>query len=154
MADDLIERLTECLGENVTDGMFCTVRAGLLREAADALSRAEAERDAMRESHRNLHRRCQEAESALPEYKRILAIPPDGDGARFVSGNLGRVLLSVMCQRQQEQLERAEADARRYRLIRDCSPEVFNEICASLYSGGEELDKVVDAAMGGGEELK
>lgn len=80
--------------------------------------RLVAERDALRsqveslkETNTRLNRRCQEAESALPDYKRMLVVPPDGDGFRFVSGNLGRALLATQCARLAEQVEALRASA-------------------------------------------
>lgn len=68
-------------------------------EAADEIDR-------LRKSHRKLHRRCQEAEAALPDYERIIAKPPDGDGVRFVSGSFGRALLASLCNNQFAELRR------------------------------------------------
>ena len=58
-----------------------------------------------------LNRRCQSAESALPDYNRITALPPNGDGVRFVSGSLGRALASTAWMKAQ-----AEIDSLRARL--------------------------------------
>ena len=82
-----------------------------LNSAADTIDALSAERDALREKLQAMHRRAQHAESALPEYDRIIAVPPDGDGVRFVNGNLGRVLLGSYCYKLREELERAEAEA-------------------------------------------
>ena len=41
------------------------------------------------------------------------------------------------------------ADAERYRFIRDSTPEQFDQFEPGLYSGGDELDKLTDAAMAG-----
>jgi hypothetical protein len=44
-----------------------------------------------------MHRRAQIAEAALGDYRRIIAMPPDGDGVRFISGSMGRALLAAYC---------------------------------------------------------
>ena len=90
------------------------------QRAADAENRADrltaelaamtAERDRLRESHRALHRRCQEAEAAVPSYRKLIATPPDGDGVRFVSGSLGRALLSSYVNKLDEALATALAE--------------------------------------------
>jgi hypothetical protein len=51
-----------------------------------------------------LNRRCQQAESALPDYRKIIAVPPDGDGVRFVSGSLGRALAVSMCAKLEDEV--------------------------------------------------
>ena len=38
-------------------------------------------------------------------------------------------------------------DAERYRLIRNSTPEQFAQFEPGLYSGGDELDQLTDAAM-------
>ena len=73
-------------------------------DAESRLAAADAEIERLRESHRKLHRRCQEAEAALPDYRKLTALPPDGDGVRFVSGNMGRALLVSECNKLQEEL--------------------------------------------------
>ena len=44
-----------------------------------------------------MHRRAQAAEAALGDYRRIIATPPNGDGVRFISGSMGRALLTAYC---------------------------------------------------------
>lgn len=82
------------------------------RRAIDAESRlaaADAEVARLRESNKKLHRRCQEAEAALPSYRKLIALPPDGDGVRFVSGTMGRALLVSMCNKLQAHGDAADA---------------------------------------------
>ena len=38
-------------------------------------------------------------------------------------------------------------DAERYRFIRNSTPEQFDQFEPGLYSGGDELDQLTDAAM-------
>lgn len=61
------------------------------------LADRDAEIERLREKHKALHRRAQEAEAAIPSYKKLIAVPPDGDGVRFVNGSRGRALLSSLC---------------------------------------------------------
>lgn len=56
-----------------------------------------ADYTALRETVKRLNRRCQEAETAMVEYRKLVAAPPDGVGIRFVSGSLGRALLAWHC---------------------------------------------------------
>jgi hypothetical protein len=58
----------------------------------------------LRETNRRLNARCQQAESALPDYRKIIAVPPDGDGVRFVSGSLGRALAVSMCAKLEDEV--------------------------------------------------
>src|SRR6185312_3981676 len=74
------------------------------RDCVDHFEQMRAEMAALRESTKQLHRRCQRAESALPDYQRIIAMPPDGDGVRFVNGSLGRALLTALCDEQDAEL--------------------------------------------------
>lgn len=64
-----------------------------------------AEVDRLRESNKALHRRCQQAEASLPDYRKIIATPPDGDGVRFVRGSLGRALAVSMCEKLGDELD-------------------------------------------------
>lgn len=43
---------------------------------------------------KRLNRRCQQAEAALADYQRIVAVTPDEKGLRWVSGSLGRAFLA------------------------------------------------------------
>lgn len=62
-----------------------------------------------RETITRLNRRAQAAERALPDYARIIALPPDGEGVRFVSGGLGRALLATIADRQQRRIVELKA---------------------------------------------
>lgn len=73
----------------------------LMRRANEIIG----ERDKLRESHKTLHRRCQEAETALPSYRKLVALPPDGDGVRFANGNMGRALLASVASKQADQID-------------------------------------------------
>jgi hypothetical protein len=73
------------------------------------LAAAEAERDAARETNRRLNARCQAAESAIPSYRKMVALPPDGDGIRFVRGSFGRALLAYHCDKLEQRLADATA---------------------------------------------
>jgi hypothetical protein len=77
--------------------------------AADDCVAKDAEIARLRDSNRRLHRRCQEAESALPSYRKLIALPPNGDGVRFVSGAMGRALLVSMCNKLQAHGDAADA---------------------------------------------
>lgn len=48
-----------------------------------------------------------------------------------------------------EHLTALNKDAERYRFIRDSTPEQFVQFEPRLYSGGDELDELTDAAMAG-----
>jgi len=103
------------------------------------LAAADAEVARLRESNRKLHRRCQEAESALPSYRKLIALPPDGDGVRFVSGTMGRALLVSMCNKLQAHGDAADA------LLRDTRHQwpnlndaLRNAIDAHLQGAGDE----------------
>lgn len=88
-------------------GVSSWANARLIARAPELLARVAdleaqlADRDAevkrLREKHKTLHRRAQEAEAAIPSYEKLIAEAPDGDGVRFVSGSLGRALLSSLC---------------------------------------------------------
>lgn len=81
-------------------------------EAALALPAESVEAEKVNE----LHRRCQRAEAALPDYKKLKALPPDGDGIRFVRGNMGRALLTGLCEKQQTRIAELEAQVQDKRL--------------------------------------
>lgn len=78
-----------------------------------------ADNERLRESNRRLNRRCQDAEAALPSYKKLLAVPPDGDGLRFVSGSLGRALLVGLVAKQDAEIERLQEVERAARVYYD-----------------------------------
>lgn len=46
-------------------------------------------------------------------------------------------------------ITKQQQDAERYRFIRDSTPEQFDQFEPGLYSGGDELDELTDAAMAG-----
>lgn len=72
----------------------------------------EAQLSEARDTNRRLNRRVQEAEAAIPSYRKLVAEPPNGDGVRFVNGNMGRALLAHYCNQATERAEAAERDAR------------------------------------------
>lgn len=94
----------------------------------------EAEIAALRETHKALHRRCQQAESALVTYRKLTALPPDGDGARFVSGSMGRAMLVWLCDSQQAEIADLRHDIERQ-----------HEACSEHLSEGERLRAFVAA---------
>jgi len=67
----------------------------------------------MQEAHKALHRRCQQAESALVTYRKLTALPPDGDGVRFVSGTMGRAMLVWLCDEGTREIEALGHDIER-----------------------------------------
>lgn len=79
------------------------------RAASAIITAQEQEIERLREKHTALHRRCQQAETALVDYRKLTALPPDGDGVRFVSGNMGRALLTYLCDSQASEIERLRA---------------------------------------------
>jgi len=109
--DDVMQQHTA--GDWVPYGHY----EALALKAAE-LDRLEAELRTARETNQRLNRRCQDAERALPDYRKLLAVPPDGDGVRFVSGNLGRALLSAHCYLLAEQADtwRAAAEAKQAKI--------------------------------------
>lgn len=82
--------------------------------SVDVARELERELAEARETNQRLNRRLQAAERALPDYARIIALPPNGDGVRFVSGSFGRALLAWHA---------AQLSADRDRL-RDCAGEL------------------------------
>lgn len=121
-----------------------------------------AEVEGLREKLRDMHRRAQTAESAIGEYKKIQALPPDGDGVRFVNGNFGRILLNSYCYKLVDRAEQAEADARRWQYARqfidvdDISE--WRSWAARGHKGSEagnsSADEAIDAAIGAAHEEK
>jgi len=104
------------------------------------LAAADAQIARLRESNRKLHRRCQEAEAALPSYRKLTALPPDGDGVRFVSGNMGRALLVSMCNKLQAHGDAADALLRFVRTRFDAHMDDSDRasIDAHLQGAGDE----------------
>lgn len=68
------------------------------------LAEAQRERDSAREANKTLHRRCQDAEAALPSYRKLVALPPNGDGVLLANGNMGRVLLTALVSKQDDEI--------------------------------------------------
>ena len=83
--------------------------AAWLMDAHATLRALRSALTAAQETNKRLNRRCQEAEAALPDYKAITAMPPDGEGVRFVSGNLGRALMHSLCHKQQDRIAELES---------------------------------------------
>ena len=106
----------------------------------DRVQQRDAEIERLRESNRKLHRRCQEAEAALPDYRKLTALPPDGDGVRFVSGTMGRALLVSMCNKLQAHGDAADALLRfmRIRFGAYISATTRASIDAHLQGAGDE----------------
>src|SRR5690348_17094789 len=100
----LPERLRAALPEVINPWTFSrqTFLKTVLEHAAERIEQ-------LQETNKRLNRRCQEAEAALPDYKALLAVPPDGHGVRFVSGNLGRALAVTMCAKQQDRIAELES---------------------------------------------
>ena len=94
-------------------------RAAAAEERAE---KAEAELVQARETNKRLNRRCQDAEAALPDYQKITALPPDGDGVRFVDGSLGRAL-AVTGWNKAEAERDALRERYRWRDVREELPE-------------------------------
>lgn len=88
--------------------MSIKCKHGYLARACDRCE-MEEEIERLHEKHTALHRRCQQAETALVDYRKLTALPPDGDGVRFVSGNMGRALLTCLCDSQAREIERLRA---------------------------------------------
>ena len=72
----------------------------------------EKERAAMRETNSRLNRRTQQAEAALRDFTRIMALPTDERGIRFVTGSFGRALLAWQSHKLQERVELLETALR------------------------------------------
>lgn len=85
---------------------------GILARQCDRCE-MEAEVAQLRETHKALHRRCQQAESALVTYRKLTALPPDGDGVRFVSGSMGRAMLVWLCDEGTREIEALRLDIER-----------------------------------------
>lgn len=64
---------------------------------------------------------------------------------RFACGDNGKRMQDEL----EEYLRGLKLDAERYRFIRDSTPEQFDQFEPGLYSGGDELDELTDAAMAG-----
>lgn len=110
-----------------------------MRIRAELVSKG-AEIERLRESNRKLHRRCQEAEAALPSYRKLTAPLPDGDGVRFVSGAMGRALLVSMCNKLQAHGDAADALLRFMRTRFDAHMDDSDRasIDAHLQGAGDE----------------
>jgi len=78
---------------------------GWMHDTLAIRNEAADEIDRLRKSNNVLHRRCQDAEAALVDYAKLLALPPNGDGIRFVNGSMGRALLVGLCDKQQGEIE-------------------------------------------------
>jgi hypothetical protein len=98
---EAVERVASMCEDFAEDGDGAAEAAALLRALAK-------ERDQLRDTNRRLNQRCQAAEASLPDYRKIIAVPPDGDGVRFVSGNLGRALAVTMCAKLDDKLAEQE----------------------------------------------
>jgi len=128
--DALVERLWEygtVIGKPLsTQDACCHDAAHTIEALRSALTEAQ-------ETNKRLNRRCQEAEAALPDYKALLAVPPDGDGVRFVSGNLGRALAVTMCAKQQDRIAELESSlTASEKRVQELEPaaECWNALCA------------------------
>ncbi len=64
----------------------------------------------LKATNQRLNRRCQMAERALADYRKIIASPPNGDGVRFVRGSLGRAFLAFACHKQEAELAALRSD--------------------------------------------
>lgn len=94
---DAVERMCTPLDKSRLSGATAECDARCMETIHAHLISQEAEIGRLRGSNKRLHRRCQEAEAALPDYRKITALPPNGDGVRFAQGSMGRILLSVLC---------------------------------------------------------
>lgn len=107
MRHDDIRGTIERLG--VLRDQIEAIEWNVMIDAREALDSAIAVIESLSATNQRLNRRCQGAEStiarAIPEYDKILAMPPDGDGVRFVSGSLGRALLAYYVHTLKEELE-------------------------------------------------
>lgn len=96
------------------DYVLSTAASEISRLAAE-LAAMTAERDRLRDAHREMHRRCQRAEAGVADYRKLIALPPDGDGVRFVSGSMGRALLTLYADQLSGRLQEVEAERDRLR---------------------------------------
>lgn len=97
------------IGEVAANGSLGGAIAATIRAHIEGL---EAQLSEARDTNRRLNRRVQEAEAAIPSYRKLVAEPPNGDGVRFVNGNMGRALLAHYCNQATERAEAAEARVR------------------------------------------
>jgi hypothetical protein len=121
-----------------------------VEDFADRLAAAHAaEVGELRDTNRRLNRRVQMGEAAVPSYQKLIAIPPDGDGVRFASGNFGRALLAWYCEKLTGERDAAEQDARRFDFVLE---QLGADEAAALFCNkdmtAEEVRAAIDACMG------
>lgn len=145
MSDELLPLPLEAKIFNLSELFTDYARANV--EAATAKLRAEVER--LRETNRKLHRRCQDAEAALPSYRKLIAMPPDGDGMRFVNGSMGRALLVSQCHHLQARAETlAEALRAWWEGHRPCAwTEEQHRECPHVNLPHEQAKALADALL-------
>lgn len=116
MRNDDIRGTIERLG--VLRGQIEAIEWDVMIDAPEALESAVAIIETLSETNQRLNRRCQLAEQALGEYRRMIAPPPDGDGIRFVSGSFGRALLAYHCDQLEDENAQLRQDHEAMNLLR------------------------------------
>lgn len=115
--DWLVGRLNQLSTDSryLPEGFVTHKAAEELTRLRAELAAMTAERDRLRDAHREMHRRCQRAEAGVADYRKLIALPPDGDGVRFVSGSMGRALLTLYADQLSGRLQEVEAERDRLR---------------------------------------